>query len=341
MSNNTTYKINLDTLFTHLNLGQILTLPQAVKGGLLHKSFEVVSESGHYFVKALNPQIMLRPTAMGNYLFSDKVSRIAADSGVPSSSVLEIQGKTIHLVDGQYYQIFNWVEGVPYVHSPKNLDVCHEIGSLLGKIHGLDCTSIDGQNMESQEKRRVDWNGILKASQQDEVVIKLKENIDFDYLIQIEDTAAQALRHLSDLIISHRDLDPKNVMWGQEGLIVIDWEASGYVNAMHELIEVALYWSKFEDGTISAESFMAVLKGYESVTPLNDEETIFALDAVNDNKIGWIEYNLKRAVGIASNSLEECQLGYQQVVSTVQSIQRYEKQKEAFKQLLENRLGSI
>lgn len=93
--------------------------------------------------------------------------------------------------------------------------------------------SIDGQNKETSEKCPVDWDSILKASQQVEVLTELKDNIDFDYLRRIEDTSRRAMSHLRDLIVSHRDLDPKNVMCGQEGLIVIDWEASGYVNALN------------------------------------------------------------------------------------------------------------
>lgn len=31
-------------------------------------------------------------------------------------------------------------------------------------------------------------------------------------------------------VISHRDLDPKNVMWKNDAPYIIDWEAAGYVN---------------------------------------------------------------------------------------------------------------
>ena len=46
-----------------------------------------------------------------------------------------------------------------------------------------------------------------------------------------------------NLVISHRDLDPKNVLWHGEEALVIDWEAAGYVNPYQELLEVINYWA--------------------------------------------------------------------------------------------------
>ena len=45
-------------------------------------------------------------------------------------------------------------------------------------------------------------------------------------------------------VISHRDLDPKNVMWNYNKPVLIDWESAGYINPMQDLIETAIYWSK-------------------------------------------------------------------------------------------------
>lgn len=327
MSESIGYNIKIETLFDSLGLGIVVENPKPVYGGLLHKSFEVLAEGGHYFVKALNPKIMQRQAVMDHYRFSDKVSVIASSSGIPASSVMKFNNQTIHCIDGQYYQVFEWLDGKDYVHKPENLDVCKSIGQILGEIHRTDFSDIYGENMENEKKTPVDWTGIIEDSRRDEMLRKLKEQVDFDYIESIEESSLLALNNLSELVISHRDLDPKNVMLGTDRIIVIDWEASGYVNPMHELIEVALYWSEYEDGTVLFDAFRAVISGYEAVTELNEGDMLLALEAVNYNKIGWIEYNLKRALGIESNSDEECQLGYEQVIDTIKSIQSYEEQK--------------
>ncbi len=40
-------------------------------------------------------------------------------------------------------------------------------------------------------------------------------------------------------MISHTDLDRKNVIWQKNVPFIIDWEASGYINPTIELIQVA------------------------------------------------------------------------------------------------------
>lgn len=260
-------------------------------------------------------------------VFSDKVSFIAKEAGVPVSSALEIHGKTIHLYEGQSYQVFKWIDSEALDIEVDRLNICIEIGMILGKIHQIDFSSIYGDHLASLDATCVDWESIFEKSSDPVMCAKVKANVDFNLLFEIENRASHAVNNLPNLLVSHRDLDPKNVMWTSEGVVVIDWEAAGYVNAMHELVEVAHYWSKMSDGQIDQTAFMEVINGYKMVSPIIQDELILALDAINHNKIGWIEYNLKRALGIESNSKEECEMGYQQVIKTIEQIKNYENQK--------------
>lgn len=61
------------------------------------------------------------------------------------------------------------------------------------------------------------------------------------------------------MVISHRDLDSKNVMWNQYNPVLIDWESAGYINPMQDLIETAIYWSKNEKGVIDKQRFLSLL----------------------------------------------------------------------------------
>lgn len=45
-----------------LLLGEIMGEPVPVPGGLLHSMYRVETKQGRYAVKALNPEIMRRPT---------------------------------------------------------------------------------------------------------------------------------------------------------------------------------------------------------------------------------------------------------------------------------------
>lgn len=331
MAKNVEYNIRIDELVAMLDLGAVVEKPKQVFGGLLHKSFDVVTSEGHYFIKALNPQIMLRPTAMRNHLFADEVSIITVNAGLSASAVKKIQGKTIHSFDGQYYQVFEWLDGLSYTHRAENLVECYKIGVVLGQLHQIDFCSLNSSGMMVEEHRRTDWEGILKKADEP-ALIKRLEDIDIDYIASAELEAIEALKLLEHMVVSHRDLDPKNVMWDKDrDPIVIDWEAAGYVNPTFEMIEVAIYWAESDDGSINPEAFLEVIKGYQSLCEINVEEITHVWSAVNINKIGWIEYNLKRSVGVETNSEEEREVGYQQVTDTINLMKKLDEQIETLK----------
>ena len=60
-----------DLVAEDLQLGQVIENPVRVTGGFMHRMFKVVTDKGRYIIKLLNPNIMKRPTAMGNYKIAD------------------------------------------------------------------------------------------------------------------------------------------------------------------------------------------------------------------------------------------------------------------------------
>src|SRR5690606_10062787 len=65
------------------------------------------------------------------------------------------------------------------------------------------------------------------------------------------------------LRISHRDLYPSNVIWQDEiHPTIIDWELSGYIHPIIELIGVAQNWGGVNSGNIQRPIYDAVLRGY-------------------------------------------------------------------------------
>lgn len=67
----------------------------------------------------------------------------------------------------------------------------------------------------------------------------------------------------ADQVISHRDLDCKNILWdADQNPIVIDWESVGWVNPMSELMETALYWSCAEILEFDQVKFISFVESY-------------------------------------------------------------------------------
>ena len=116
-------------------------------------------------------------------------------------------------------------------------------------------------------------------------------------------------------VISHRDLDPKNVMWKNDAPYIIDWEAAGYVNPFQELIEVLNYW----------------MQAYTENNNINNVNWDVILSCSFDGMLGWLEYNLERALEMEGSGINDQEEGIQQTQGTIYELKKYENQIEQLK----------
>ena len=56
-----------EKIVRELGLGNLISTPSRIYGGLTHKMYSVETDKGHYAVKILNENIMKRPTAIENF----------------------------------------------------------------------------------------------------------------------------------------------------------------------------------------------------------------------------------------------------------------------------------
>src|SRR5690348_10032790 len=107
---NLQYNLQFVKLCNIFKLGEIIVTPAAISGGLLHRMYAIVTTKGKYAIKALNPQVMVRPTAMHNFIRSERIANIAVNS-IPAQSAKIINGTSIQNIDNQFYLIFEWIDG--------------------------------------------------------------------------------------------------------------------------------------------------------------------------------------------------------------------------------------
>lgn len=136
---------------------------------------------------------------------------------------------------------------------------------------------------------------------------------------------AAAEKRSGEQVLSHRDLDPKNVLWEGMEPFLIDWEAAGYVNPERELIEVVNYWACNQRGRLDREKFRALLAAYQMNRPLLHTDWSAVLDSGYGVMLEWLLYNMKRSLGIECSSQEERRLGTAQVRGTLHALDAYER----------------
>lgn len=324
-------KAKFVNLCQSLGLGVIIQEPKALTGGLMHKMYQVTTDQGSYCIKVLNPEVMARPEALGNLIRSEEIASALQDL-VPLSAAKRFDGSAVIKQEQQFYMVFDFLEGSPIYAPGLSPKQCAAIGNLLGIIHKAD-VRVPGIQAETADAPIFQWESFQKMALQQEwgasfiqVIPKLKE---------WNQKAAEAAQILSARqVISHRDLDPKNVMWQGDSPVIIDWEAAGYVNPYQELMEVCSYWAADTNGGVDPEKFDALLQAYRQSVSLDGVDWEPVLAGGMNGMLGWLEYNLKRALHLIECPAEEQKLGIQQVEGTIRELYEYEAKSGTMKRIL-------
>lgn len=317
-------------------LGEMLATPAPVSGGYLHKMLRVETVRGIFAIKALNPDIMMRPEALGNMKMGERInsefgscrsglsptneghclSMTECSQRPPSRRVMAgIRNAELNVcaslngvveVEGSYFIVYPWVDGASVFAPEITVEHCRIMGDVLGRIHRSD-VRIPGVEPEMDLRQPFDWSLVEDGR-----------------VVAWDAAALEGLRRLRAVqVISHRDLDPKNVLWQGMQPCIIDWEAAGYVNPWQELIELLNYWADDE------EKARAMIAAYGAHRTLHEADWDAALAAGMDGMLGWLHYNLRRAKGMEGSTPQDRTEGEAHVRGTLAELEQYE-QRAAF-----------
>ncbi|MBQ4639622.1 MAG: phosphotransferase [Clostridia bacterium] len=304
-----------------LQLGTRMEVPREIHGGLMHRMYHIVTDKGEFALKKLNPGVMQRPEALRNMIVSEKIAK-AFTGIVPAVAALETDGRQVHLLEGGYYMVYPWVQGRS-IYPPDIKEAnCRTMGQMLGRMHEAGAENDGAPKQEAQEA--CDWSVLCNFDAP--WARQLSDAL--PGLIDLEQRAIAAQRLLNEnQVISHRDLDPKNVLWQGEEPLLIDWEAAGYVNPWQEVCENLLYWADDGKGGLCKTHFQAFLAGYGERQVLDQVPWEKALESGVLGMIGWLHYNVRRALGLEAADEAEKALGIRQTEDTLKALNAWERKK--------------
>lgn len=306
-------------LTTTLQLGNLLSQAVRVQGGFIHTMYRLDTSGGSYAVKLLNPNVMKRPDAMGNYKEADRLEVVIQESSIPIVPSLVWGGEKMQKLDEQYFYVYEWFGG----KALKGKDItklhCQKIGAALSHLHQID--------MKNEKYRRnpinIDWDRYIALAQEQNSIIFDLLSANKELLYESQNRGNIAIRNIPAVIaICHNDMDSKNVLWLDEDFKIIDLECLGYSNPYLELYELALCWSGYEDCNIDFDLFGAFMGAYwgDNPKPVIDWECMYYS---NYGRLEWLEYNVKRALLIECSTIEEQALGAGQVKETIAHVIYY------------------
>lgn len=327
----------IEKLIKETKLGNKIITIDKVIGGLSHRMYKVVTDKGIYAVKELNPNVMKRKETYSNFLFAEKVTDIAKMNGINAIGTNKINEKVIQEMNNSYFMIFDWIDGKILKNEEITEEHCKIIGKILAQIHNIDFSNIEDEKRKQIQIEEFDWNKYLKVAeyQNSSFVTVLKDNISLLYELNKKANEGQiyAKEHL---VISHTDLDRKNVIWQKNVPFIIDWEASGYINSTIELIQVAWYWSDGDIGNLNYDKFKIIFEEYKKYYKGNMDENIDKLIYADIySGLAWINYNLQRALCIECKcDKEEIQLAEDEIKCSIEEIIYNESQMKQMIKLL-------
>lgn len=320
------YNLQFEKLCSIIGLGEMCVIPKALSGGLLHKMFAVETNCGEYAIKALNPVIMKRAKAMMNIVDSENIADIAAKSitAIPAN---KYNGRAVQDVDGQYYLIYDYIEGISLKYSEIIPAHCTKMGQLLAELHNIDFSSLGLVDDYSSIETLVEWNVYLNQGIETAApwVDILRENV--DKLNRWNRQVIDSTKRLSSgTVISHGDLEPKNVIWNSSMPYVIDWEAAGFIHPAFDLVETAMYWANEGQEIINKQKFVAFINAYNThkgKNPIRKSDLEYALQKSFSGKLHWLEYSLKRSLRIECTDEADQQIGTKHVLGTIASLNKH------------------
>lgn len=314
----------LNKICRQWNLGMPEYEPLPLKGGLMHKMFSLFTSRGKYAVKLLNPYVMKRETARDNFRIAEELEFMLEKSHIPILPALFFDGRKMQEIDGQFFYLYDWYEGKALKDQEIEEIHCVKIGKLLADIHGIDRRS---ERCE-RSKIHVDWDFYIEELKirHEELYRLVAPNRDILY--ESQESGNRALKKLPEVIsICHNDMDSKNVLWRGSDCRIIDLECLSFSSPYLELFEMALCWSGYETCNIDYNLFKKLIRSYLNAGGQRpaDWETLY--DS-NYGRLEWLEYNIKRALGIECSE-EEIEMGSSQVRETIAHVTYYYKERDA------------
>lgn len=303
-------------------LGELISEPCPLTGGLMHKMYRLITDKGSYALKLLNPYVMQRKTAKKNFETAEQLEDILERAGLPILPARTIDGQKMQEMNGQYFYLFDWYDGKTLHGADIHKNHCWEMGKVLAKIHRIHWI----EKSSERTPLHIDWNFYYKAVKgTDQKFFDLLEK-QIPLLYEMQERVNRTSGHVPGVsAICHNDMDSKNVLWKGMEYRVIDLECLSYANPLVELLETALCWSGFEECCFDAEKFCSFIKAYTEQAPgLLEGVDWESLYDSGSGKLLWLEYSLKRTLGFDCEKSEQ-ELGRSEAIRELQRIFYYNK----------------
>ncbi|CAM2882188.1 aminoglycoside phosphotransferase family protein [Legionella anisa] len=310
----------LETICKKLKMSPPCDLPQRVYGGLLHKMWYLECNDSQFAVKQLNRRIQLTEEIKSQYELTEEIAFQFSKYTIPAIHALKIENNYLILSEDEAFLVYPWItakaldkDAISEMHALK-------IATLLAKIHciNLDVPQLSTQEFDIHPNEKI--SVLIDQSASQNLVFKEQLISNQRIIIELNDLYQKAVPILqSSSVVSHGDLDQKNVLWDKNNAsFLIDWESARKLNPTYEIVNCALDWSGITTTLFQKPLFIKMLKTYASSgITINQDHLEAVFYGVLGNWINWLVYNIERSF---SSDKEQQAIGIEQVLQVLPTI---------------------
>ena len=280
-----------------------------------------------YAVKQLGEDVYLEDPSVATHVNACEVVAAAfAARDVPALAALDLDGQHLQMVDDAGYLVYPWAEGTACDKNSIQQHHIEAVASILARMHGADL-HVPELGRELPNLVTAEWlSELVRLARQRNVHgAELLEQRQADLLGVVESLHSAIPLLMDRRVISHGDLDHKNVLWTATGeALLIDWESAMLINPTYETLLEALDWSGIT-AHFETRPFEHFLEAYVAGGGTLEEHSIpAAFTVILGAWVNWLMYNVGRAVGIEDT--RQRAIGSEQVDLALGTLLRLEKQ---------------
>jgi Ser/Thr protein kinase RdoA (MazF antagonist) len=191
-------------------------------------------------------------------------------------------------------RVHHWVDGPPFDTGPVEPDVAAWAGAMLARLHRLRITPRDRSLFPVANTDTADgWSELVDAAGQAGVTWADQVAAAAPAVATIAELARAAGHRPEAEVMTHGDIDQKNLIAGPAGPVLCDWDLAAPLVPRRELADVAVSLAAWRRFDIARD----VVRSYRHAG--GDDDDIEPSDLGQPMAIGldWVAFNIERVIG--------------------------------------------
>ena len=315
---------HLERLCNVLGVGPPDRALAGVTGGYHHRMWRLESQRGTFAVKQLSVDADVNDAdTVEHYNVTETIAETFASHGVPAIFALGHDGNYLQVIDSEGYLIYPWRAGSALDIFQVSTEHALEVARVIAGMHRaeINVPGVSQLQFDTHSEDNIIQLVELAGSFNRDLAKLLREELpNILGIVEHQRYAVQKLeRHL---VVSHGDLDQKNVLWDSEGNpALIDWESARKLNPTYEIVLEALNWSGI-GARFDIQLFWKIIASYREAGGIIERDSVEAsFHCVLGDWVNWLMYNVGRSFD--TEDREQRTIGEQQVdlaLTTLRSL---------------------